>query len=65
MTEVEIAREEVKEECGYVVPVENFHKILTFPRLVGVSGAKEYPKNIKESIKQNIKVEHRHCLALR
>ena len=55
MTEVEIAREEVKEECGYVVPVENFHKILTFPRLVGVSGAKEYTKKHKRKNKTKYK----------
>ena len=34
----EIAREEVREECGYCVPVENLHKIVTFPAGVGASG---------------------------
>ena len=38
MAEVEIAREEVKEECGYLAPTEKFHKIVTFPSSVGVSG---------------------------
>ena len=35
---MEIAREEVKEECGYLAPLENFHKIKTFPASVGTSG---------------------------
>ena len=38
LSEVEIAREEVKEECGYLAPQENFHKIKTFPASVGTSG---------------------------
>ena len=35
---MEIAREEVKEECGYLAPLDNFHKIKTFPASVGTSG---------------------------
>ena len=38
MPEVEIAREEVKEECGYLVEVEKFYKIVTFPGSVGIAG---------------------------
>jgi len=34
----EIAREEVREECGYLVPVEKLKKIITFPSGVGASG---------------------------
>ena len=34
----EIAREEVREECGYLVPVEKLKKIVTFPAGVGASG---------------------------
>ena len=34
----EIAREEVREECGYLVPVERIKKIVTFPASVGASG---------------------------
>merc|ERR1712058_202355 len=41
MPEVEIAREEVKEECGYLVPIEKFHKIVTFPGSVGISGGSQ------------------------
>ena len=36
---MEIAREEVKEECGYLVPVENFQRIIKFPSSVGISGS--------------------------
>ena len=38
LSEVAIAREEVKEECGYWAPLENFTKIVKFPSSVGVSG---------------------------
>ena len=38
MPEVEIAREEVEEECGYLVEVEKFYKIVTFPGSVGTAG---------------------------
>jgi len=37
----EIAREEVREECGYLVPVEKMKKIVTFPSGVGVSGGNQ------------------------
>ena len=37
---MEIAREEVKEECGYLAPLEAFTKIITFPASVGASGEK-------------------------
>eukprot|EP00092_Neocalanus_flemingeri_P004987 GFUD01005363.1.p1 GENE.GFUD01005363.1~~GFUD01005363.1.p1 ORF type:complete len:227 (+),score=91.03 GFUD01005363.1:40-681(+) len=37
----EIAREEVREECGYLVPVENMKKIVTFPAGVGASGGNQ------------------------
>ena len=40
LSEVEIAREEVKEECGYLSPLEKFTKIVTFPASVGTSGSK-------------------------
>ena len=39
LSEVEIAREEVKEECGYLVPIENFRRIIKFPSSVGTSGS--------------------------
>ena len=38
LSEVEIAREEVKEECGYLAPLDNFTQIVKFPSSVGVSG---------------------------
>jgi len=34
----QIAKEEVLEECGYDVPVENFEKVITYRAGVGVSG---------------------------
>jgi len=36
---IEIAREEVLEECGYDVPLENISKINSFYTSVGISGA--------------------------
>ena len=35
---MEIARAEVKEECGYLAPLEAFTKILTFPENVAATG---------------------------
>ena len=35
---MEIAREEVREECGYLAPLESFEKIVTFPENVGATG---------------------------
>ncbi len=37
----QIAKEEILEECGYDVPVENLHKISTFFTSVGISGASQ------------------------
>jgi len=37
-TNAQIAKEEVLEECGYDVPVENLEKISTFYTSVGISG---------------------------
>jgi len=39
LSDVEIAREEVKEECGYLVPVENFQRIVKFPEGVRTGGS--------------------------
>ena len=36
--ELEIARSEVKEECGYDVPHSNIRPVQSFPRSVGISG---------------------------
>ncbi|XP_055902966.1 uridine diphosphate glucose pyrophosphatase NUDT14-like [Eupeodes corollae] len=38
---IEIAREEVLEECGYDVPVERIEEVLTFRSGVGASGAQQ------------------------
>uniref|UniRef100_A0A1L8DCN6 Uridine diphosphate glucose pyrophosphatase NUDT14 n=1 Tax=Nyssomyia neivai TaxID=330878 RepID=A0A1L8DCN6_9DIPT len=38
---VEIAKEEVSEECGYEVPVERIEKILTYRAGVGATGAQQ------------------------
>ncbi len=37
--DIEIAKEEVLEECGYDIPLQNIKKISTFFTNVGVSGA--------------------------
>jgi len=36
---VQIAQEEVEEECGYTVPIERFEQVMTFRSGVGSSGA--------------------------
>jgi UDP-sugar diphosphatase len=41
ISDVEIAKEEVLEECGYDIPVESFSKITSFYPSVGVTGAKQ------------------------
>ena len=38
----QIAKEEIDEECGYDVAVENIHKITSFFTNVGISGAKQH-----------------------
>ena len=37
----EIAREEIEEECGYAVPLENIEKITSFYTSVGFAGSKQ------------------------
>ncbi len=48
-----IVSEEIDEECGYMVPLENIQKITTFFANVGVSGSKQhiYFANIDETMK--------------
>ncbi|OUR72878.1 NUDIX hydrolase [Arcobacter sp. 31_11_sub10_T18] len=48
-----IAQEEIDEECGYKVPIENIEKITSFYTNVGVSGGKQtlYFARINESMK--------------
>jgi UDP-sugar diphosphatase len=49
----QIVREEIDEECGYAVPLENISKISSFFTNVGVSGNKQhlYYAEIDESMK--------------
>lgn len=50
---VEIAKEEIEEECGYTVETHSIEKISSFFTNVGVSGAKQHLffANIDESMK--------------
>lgn len=52
---VQIAKEEVLEECGFDVPVENLQKVSSFYTSVGISGAKQtlYFAKITEDMKVN------------
>ncbi len=52
---VQIAREEIYEECGYDVPVEDIHKVNIFFSNVGVSGSRQhiYTAVIDESMKKH------------
>ena len=51
-----IVQEEIDEECGYNVPLENIEKITSFYTNVGVSGAKQhlYYAEINDSMKSHI-----------
>jgi len=51
----QIAKEEIFEECGYDVPVENLEKISAFYTSVGISGTHQtlYYAEIDESMKVN------------
>ena len=40
-TLIEIAQEEIDEECGYECPIENIHEISSFHSSVGTNGAKQ------------------------
>jgi len=50
---VEIAKEEIEEECGYDVPLETIEKITSFHTSVGFAGSKQalYYAEIDESMK--------------
>jgi UDP-sugar diphosphatase len=54
-TPIEIAKEEILEECGYDVPLNNIQKITEFYSSVGSSGAKQilYYAELDESMKIN------------
>ncbi|UCN00667.1 NUDIX domain-containing protein [Sulfurimonas sp. SWIR-19] len=51
----QIAKEEILEECGYDVPVQNLEKISAFYTSVGISGTHQtlYYAEIDESMKVN------------
>jgi len=53
MPDVQIAQEEILEECGYDVPVDTIEKITSFYTAVGISGAKQtvYYAQIDASMK--------------
>ncbi len=50
---VEIAKEEIEEECGYDVPLENIEKITAFHTSVGFAGSKQtlYYAEVTEEMK--------------
>ena len=52
-SKVQIAKEEVLEECGYDIPVQNLRKISSFYTSVGISGASQtlYYGECDESMK--------------
>jgi len=41
LSDIEIAREEILEECGYDVPLEKIEKVTSFYTSIGISGAKQ------------------------
>ncbi len=55
LSDKEIAREEVLEECGYDIPLEKLEKITTFYTSVGISGASQtlYYAQIDEKMQCN------------
>ncbi|MEY3089921.1 MAG: hypothetical protein RL113_237 [Pseudomonadota bacterium] len=52
---VEIAKEEIEEECGYAVSVESIERITSFHTSVGFAGSKQtlYCVNVDDSMKVN------------
>ncbi len=53
LTLQEIAQEEIEEECGYDIPLENIKKITSFYTSVGFAGSKQtlYYAEVDESMK--------------
>lgn len=51
----EIAKEEIEEECGYAVPLQNIERITAFHTSVGFAGSKQtlYFVEVDESMKVN------------
>jgi len=54
-TNVQIAKEEILEECGYDIPVQNLEKISSFYTSVGISGTHQtiYYTECDDSMKLN------------
>ena len=54
-SDVQIAKEEVYEECGYDIPVQNLQKVSSFYTNVGISGAKQtiYYGELTDSMQVN------------
>ena len=54
-SDIQIAKEEILEECGFDVPVQNLEKVSTFYPSVGITGAYQtlYYAEINESMKLN------------
>ena len=52
---IEIAKEEILEECGYDVPLENIQKVSTYFTSVGISGSSQtlYYAECDDSMKVN------------
>ena len=55
ISNAQIAKEEILEECGFDVPVENLQKVSSFYTSVGISGAKQtlYFAKINDEMKVN------------
>ena len=55
VSNAQIAKEEILEECGYDVPLQNIQKISTFYTSVGISGTHQtlYYAEVDNSIKVN------------
>lgn len=53
LSEINIMREEIEEECGYIVPIEKIEKITSFYSAVGFSGNSQilYYSEISEDMK--------------
>ncbi len=54
-SDMQIAKEEILEECGYDIPLQNIQKITSYYTSVGISGAKQtlYFAQCDESMKLN------------
>ena len=55
VSDLQIAKEEILEECGYDIPLQNIQKITSYYTSVGISGAKQtlYFAQCDESMRVN------------